>query len=245
MSRYKITVEYDGTPFFGWQKQRGLPTIQSALEEAILPLTKSPVTIFGAGRTDTGVHALEQVAHFDANIQSDCNKIRECMNARMKNIPVRVLHVEKVSNEFDARFSAIERGYLYKILNRRAGPTLDKNRCWHVMKDLDVDKMNAAAQILLGQHDFSAFRAAGCQALSPIKTLNYISVLRNQDIITIDVRAKSFLYHQVRNIVGSLFMVGCGKWSEKDFQNVLEGKNRAAAGQTAPPEGLYFAFVKY
>ena len=209
MNRYKVTVEYDGTPFHGWQRQEGANSVQQHLEESILPITRAPVTFFGAGRTDTGVHALAQVAHFDA------------------------------------RFSAKERFYLYKILNRRANACLDLNRVWKVTPPLDAEKMNKVAQNLVGRHDFSSFRAAGCQANSPVKTLNSISVTREDEKIFVRVTAKSFLYHQVRNIVGSLYMVGCGKWSEEDFVRVFEAKDRTKAGQTAPACGLYFVGVRY
>ena len=245
MSRYKVTVEYDGTPFHGWQRQEGANSVQQHLEESILPITRAPVTFFGAGRTDTGVHALAQVAHFDAADDLDCFKTQECMNALLRDVPIKVLSLEKVADDFDARFSAKERFYLYKILNRRANACLDLNRVWKVTPPLDAEKMNKVAQNLVGRHDFSSFRAAGCQANSPVKTLNSISVTREDEKIFVRVTAKSFLYHQVRNIVGSLYMVGCGKWSEEDFVRVFEAKDRTKAGQTAPACGLYFVGVRY
>lgn len=257
MARYKITIEYDGTNYFGWQRQSGLPTIQQKLEEALLPLTKVPVMIYGAGRTDTGVHAIGQVAHFDMPIKGsnagevkaeqeiDPLKIRECMNAHLKEETISILTAEQVDENFDARFSARERTYLYKILNRRAPPTLKKNRVWHVMKPLDAEKMHEAAQCLAGLHDFSSFRAAGCQSNSPMKTLNSIKIYREGDIIFAELKARSFLYHQVRNIMGSLFMVGKGSWTTEDFQQIFEQKDRTKAGQTAPACGLYFVSIKY
>jgi tRNA pseudouridine38-40 synthase len=209
MNRYKITVEYDGTSFFGWQRQKGQDTIQQRLEEAILPLTKAPVVLHGSGRTDAGVHALGQAAHFDTERDLDCFRIQSCMNARLGAAPIGVLSVERVSNQFDARFSAVERSYIYKILNRRTKSCLDINRAWHVILPIDEKKMNLAAQYLVGKHDFSSFRAAGCQSSSPVKTLNKISVERVGNLITIEISARSFLYRQVRNIVGSLVLVGC------------------------------------
>ncbi|MDR2645609.1 MAG: tRNA pseudouridine(38-40) synthase TruA [Holosporaceae bacterium] len=245
MARYKITVEYDGSPFFGWQRQNGMDTIQQCLEEAILPLTKIPTTLYGAGRTDTGVHANGQVAHFDSARDLDCFRIQECMNAHLKDAPIAVLSVKKVSELFDARFSALERTYVYKILNRRAKACLDVLRVWNVIPYVDEEKMDAAAQYLVGKHDFSAFRAAGCQSNSPVKTLNRIFVRREGDIVKIQTSARSFLYRQVRNIVGSLVFVGCGKWSERDFQEVFHAKDRRKAAPTAPAHGLYFVNVTY
>jgi len=245
MNRYKITVEYDGTPFFGWQRQENRTTVQQRLEEAIFPLTKVFTTIYGAGRTDTGVHALGQVAHFDTEYDLDCFRVRECMNAYLRDIPIGVLSVEKVSDCFDARFSAKERSYVYKILNRRTKACICANRVWHIKGELDAKAMNLAAQHLVGRHDFSSFRAAGCQSNSPVKTLNQISVQREDDIIYINVSAKSFLYHQVRNIVGSLVLIGCGKWTEQDFVQIFHEKDRKKAGQTAPACGLYFQKVSY
>lgn len=243
--RYKIIAEYDGTPFFGWQRQEGVPTVQQCLEEAVLPLSKCPITMFGSGRTDTGVHALGQVAHFNLDRDIDPFRVQECMNAYLRENPIVVLSAERVPSTFDARFSTVERSYLYKILNRRAAPAIMKNRCWHIMAPLDEEGMNTAAQYLVGTHDFSSFRAAGCQATSPIKTLNYIKVWRENELILIECRAKSFLYHQVRNIVGSLFMVGAKRWTLQKFLDVFAAKNRAIAGQTAPAAGLYFWRVTY
>lgn len=243
--KYKLIVEYDGTPFCGWQRQGGVLTVQRSLEEAVQPLTKESVLISGAGRTDAGVHALGQVAHFETDKELGAFRIQECMNAHLVDLPISVLSVEKVDEGFHSRFSALERFYLYKIVNRRSKLAIDINRAWKILKPLDAEKMNHAAQILVGKHDFSSFRGAGCQAESPLKTLNSISVRREGDNIYIEVAAKSFLYHQVRNIVGSLQKVGSGDWSEYKFQEVFESKDRTQADVTAPACGLYFWKVRY
>lgn len=245
MNRYKLVVEYDGTPFCGWQRQEGVSTIQESLENAVLPLTKIPVIIFGAGRTDTGVHALGQVAHFETEKNLDPFRIQECMNAHLVQQSISVLSVEQVSKDFHARFSAKERSYIYKIVNRRAKLSLDQNRAWKIIHPLDVQKMNDIAQVLVGKHDFSAFRAAGCQSNSPIKSINSINVQEHDAYIYVTVSAKSFLYHQVRNIVGSLCQVGTGEWSADDFIKVFESKDRTLAAETAPACGLYFWKVTY
>jgi tRNA pseudouridine38-40 synthase len=245
MNRYKITVEYDGTSFHGWQRQDGFDTIQQRLEEAILPIARIPVIMYGSGRTDAGVHALGQVAHFDLTTNVECFHLQKCMNAYLAEVPIAVLSLEKVSANFDARFSALERSYVYKILNRRPKPAIEVNRVWHVMQYLDESKMHEAAQHLLGNHDFSSFRAAGCQSKSPLKTLDRISVTRCADLIIVEIAARSFLYRQVRNIVGSLCLIGSDKWTEEDFMGAFLSKNRTLAGQTAPACGLYFASVRY
>ncbi|MDR0631861.1 MAG: tRNA pseudouridine(38-40) synthase TruA [Holosporaceae bacterium] len=245
MNRYKITVEYDGTPFFGWQRQKDLSTVQQHLEESLFPLTRVAVPLYGAGRTDTGVHAIAQVAHFDTERDLDCFRIQECMNAHLRSVPICVLSIEKVPPNFDARFSALERFYIYKILNRRAKSCIDAHRVWHLVPRMDEKKMHSAAQCLVGKHDFSSFRAAGCQSSSPIKTLNKISVERENDLIIVKTSARSFLYHQVRNMVGSLSLVGCGKWSEEDFYRLFKAGNRTKTGPTAPAFGLYFTGVEY
>jgi tRNA pseudouridine38-40 synthase len=245
MNRYKITVEYDGTPFHGWQRQNGYDSVQQRIEESMLPFLKKMVAINCAGRTDTGVHALAQVAHFDFEKDIDCFRLQECMNFYLQNVPICILSIEKVPNNFNARLSAIERSYIYKILNRRAKPTIDANRVWLVPIHLDEEKMLSAAQCLIGKHDFSTFRAAGCQQKSPIKTINRINIERNGNLIEVTIFAKSFLYHQVRNIVGSLKMVGCGKWTEENFREIFEAKNRNLAGSTAPACGLYFLSARY
>ena len=245
MYRYKLIIEYDGTPFCGWQRQDGVLTVQQCLEEAVLPLTKIPIVINGAGRTDTGVHALGQVAHFETDKELDAFRIQECMNAYLVNYPISVLSVEQIDENFHSRFSAVERFYIYKIVNRRSKLALDINRAWKLLKPLDAKKMDEVAQILVGKHDFSTFRATGCQSNSPVKTLNSISVERFGDQVIIKLAAKSFLYHQVRNIVGSLIKVGTGEWSEDKFQAIFESKDRTQAAATAPACGLYFWKVRY
>ena len=245
MIRYKIIIEYDGTPFRGWQRQDGLLTVQECLEQAILPLAKRPVNVYGAGRTDAGVHAIGQVAHFDLDRETEPFVVQQCMNHYLRNVPVSVLNTQIVDDEFHARFKAIEREYIYKILNRRAKPALDANKSWWVIRDLDVNLMNSTAQLLLGTHDFSAFRAQGCQAKSPIKTVSNAEVTRSGNHIKFTIRANAFLYHQVRNIVGSLYNVGCGKWTATKFEEVMNKKDRSFAGMTTPACGLYLNKIYY
>lgn len=245
MYRYKLIVEYDGTPFCGWQRQDGVLTVQRCLEEAVQPLTKDLVVVNGSGRTDTGVHALGQVAHFDAKKELDAFRIQECMNAHLVDYPISVLSAEQVDENFHSRFGAVERFYLYKIINRRSKLTLDINRAWKVLRPIDAKRMDNIAQILVGKHDFSAFRATGCQSNSPVKTLNSVSVERFGDQVLIKLAAKSFLYHQVRNIVGSLVKVGTDEWSEDKFFSVFKSKDRSQAAATAPACGLYFWKVRY
>jgi tRNA pseudouridine38-40 synthase len=245
MARYKIEVEYDGGPFFGWQRQNGRVSIQQRLEESMVPFLKKTVVLTGSGRTDAGVHAVCQVAHFDFDGNIDCFRLRQCMNFYLMDVPISVLSVQEAPDGFNARLGAIERSYVYKILNRAGKPCLDAGRVWHVPSMLDAEKMHRSAQCLVGKHDFSSFRAAGCQSKSPIKTLNSISVARDGNIVKTTVAARSFLYHQVRNIVGSLQLVGCGKLSEEEFRKILNARDRTKAGQTAPACGLYFMGTKY
>lgn len=240
-----MKIEYDGTPFCGWQRQLGRDSVQQHVEESMIPILKRRVPIQGSGRTDAGVHAICQVAHFDFEKEIDCFRLQECMNFYLREIPIGILSIEKTSSNFNARLSAVERSYEYRILNRRTKACIDANRVWQISYPLDAEKMNIAAQYLVGKHDFSSFRAAGCQSKSPIKTLNSISVVRNADLIKINVAAKSFLYHQVRNIVGSLVMVGNGKWPSDYIEKLLLAKNRKIAGQTAPACGLFFLETKY
>lgn len=246
--RYKLTIEYDGTPFCGWQRQKDRHSVQQSIEESMRPFLSKLVTIHCAGRTDAGVHALAQVAHFDFEEQIDCFRLMECSNFYLKDAPICILSIEPVPMDFHARMSALERSYVYKILNRRGKHGLYLNRVWLVPRQLNVESMNSAAQCLVGKHDFSAFRAAGCQQKSPVKTINRIGIERdpqNDEMIHVKVSARSFLYHQVRNIVGSLQLVGIGKWTEEHFREIFESKNRSLAGPTAPACGLYFAEVKY
>lgn len=245
--RYKITIEYDGTNLQGWQRQNEGVSVQYYLEEAILGFSHQNVEVFAAGRTDAGVHATAQVAHFDLETSMDLFHLREAINARLRNLeaPVSVLEVEEVDDSFHARFSAKGRGYIYRILNRRAPTVLQKDRVWVVGYPLDVEKMRLAAQYLLGNHDFSSFRGAGCQAKSPIKTLDRLDIVQHEDEIDFILEAKSFIYHQVRNIVGTLKCVGDGKLSPEDVKTILEAKDRKKAGPTAPACGLYLNKVVY
>ena len=245
MARYRITLEYDGTDFVGWQRQENGPSVQQAVEEAIAGFCGETVTVFSAGRTDAGVHALGQVAHFDLAKEADAHTVREALNAHLRPAPVAVLEAEAVDPQFHARFDAVERRYLYRILNRRAPPTLDRGRVWQVTVPLDADAMHDAAQALIGQHDFTSFRAAECQAKSPVKTLDEIAVTRHGDELRITARARSFLHHQVRNFAGTLKLVGEGKWRRTDVEAALGARDRAAAGPTAPAQGLYLVSVLY
>lgn len=247
MARYKITVEYDGTNLVGWQKQDEGNSVQEYLEKAVFEFCSQSVEIFAAGRTDAGVHALGQVAHFDLETSMDLYHLREAFNAKLREMtaPVAVVEIEVVPDTFHARFSAKKRGYIYRLLNRRARSVLLENRVWHVNFPLDVEKMKQGAQYLLGHHDFSAFRGAGCQAKSPMKTLDKLEIVQNGDEIDFVVEAKSFLYHQVRNMVGTLKMVGDGHLKPEDVKTILEGKKRADAGVTAPAHGLYLSKIEY
>ncbi len=244
--RYKLVIEYDGTPFVGWQRQKDGISIQEVLEKALSTAIREPITIFGCGRTDTGVHAYSQVAHFDTEKTLDCFRMRKSLNALVRPYPISIRTIEHVDESFHARFSARERTYIYRIANTPYPPALELNRVWWYKYSLDVDKMNTAAQLLVGKHDFSTFRASECQAKSPIKTINSIQVYRTLDNhIEMCIKARSFLHHQVRNIIGTLVLVGCGKWNIDNFQTALEACNRRAGGQTAPAQGLYFVHVDF
>jgi tRNA pseudouridine38-40 synthase len=243
--RYKLTIEYDGTPFVGWQRQSEGSSIQQLLEEAVAKFCGERVTAYGAGRTDAGVHALAQAAHLDLAKPADPFRIMEAVNFHLKPHPVAILECREAAPDFHARFSAIERRYRYRIANRRAPLTLDRNRAWRVIMPLDAGAMHAAAQILVGHHDFTSFRATDCQADSPVKTLDALDVTRLGEEIEVTARARSFLHHQVRNMVGTLKLVGEGKWNARDVAKALAARDRAAAGATAPAEGLYLVAVKY
>ena len=245
--RYKITIEYDGTNLLGWQKQLDGPSVQEFVEKAIFNFCAQNTEVYGAGRTDAGVHALGQVAHFDLDTEFDTFRIKEAVNAHLRTLdaPVSILEVEKVDNNFNARFSAIGRSYIYRITNRRSPLILDKYRSWWVFVPLDVEKMREGAKYLLGHHDFSSFRAAKCQAKSPLKTLDKLEISQNGEEINFYVEAKSFLHHQVRNMVGTLELVGEGKWSIEKFKKAFEACDRTKGGPTAPSEGLYFESVEY
>ena len=245
MPRYKLTIEYDGTPFAGWQMQGDAATVQGALTAAIAAFCGEPVSLRGAGRTDTGVHALGQVAHVDLAKDWRPDKVRDAINAHLRPHPIAVLAAEKVGEDFDARFSARKRHYLYRIVNRRADLALDRNRAWRIPRKLDAEAMHAAAQCLVGKHDFTTFRAAECQAKSPVKTLDRLDVERDGTEVRILASARSFLHTQVRSMVGSLALVGDGKWCADDLGAALAARSRAACGEVAPPEGLYLARVEY
>jgi len=245
MPRYKLTIEYDGTPFVGWQAQNDAASVQGVLTDAIAAFAGERVAVFGAGRTDAGVHALGQVAHVDLAKDWDNDTVRDAVNFHLRPQPIAVLTAERVAADFDARFSAIKRHYLYRISNRRADLTLEQNRIWRVPRPLDGEAMHVAAQKLIGRHDFTTFRAAECQAKSPIKTLDRLDVVREGDELRVSAMARSFLHHQVRSMVGSLVHVGEGKWSADDLGAALASRDRSSCGQVAPPQGLYLVRVEY
>jgi tRNA pseudouridine38-40 synthase len=245
VTRFKLTIEYDGGGFVGWQRQDNGPSIQQSLEEAVFRITGETVLVQGAGRTDAGVHALGQVAHVDVEKEIAAEKLKDAINYHLKPAPVAVLAAEVAPADFHARFSATGRAYLYRIVNRRAPLTVDHGRAWLVNAPLDGGAMHDAAQVLVGHHDFSTFRASECQAQSPVKTLDRLSVHRIGEEIQVIAEARSFLHHQVRNIVGTLRLVGEGKWSKDDLKAALEAKNRTRGGPTAPPDGLYLTRVTY
>ena len=245
MPRYRITIEYDGTPFIGWQRQAAGVSIQGALETAIRNFSGEAPGVRGAGRTDAGVHALGQVAHFDLEKTWEPGRIRDATNFHLRPNPIGVLSAARVEDTFDARFSAVKRHYEYRILTRRSPPILQRNRVWWTMRDLDADAMHEAAQALLGKHDFTTFLAAQCQAQSPVKTLDVFDVSRQGEEIVCRVSARSFLHHQVRSMVGSLKLVGEGKWSRTDLGAALAAADREACGPVAPAAGLYLVRVDY
>jgi len=243
--RFRLTLEYDGGPFVGWQRQDNGPSVQGALEAAIEKLSGERVTVTGAGRTDAGVHALGQVAHFDLEKTFPADKVRDALNHHLKPDPVVVLEAREAGADFHARFSATARHYLFRILNRRAAPALDKGRVWHVTAPLDAGAMHVAAQALVGHHDFSTFRAAECQAQSPVKTLDRLDVSRRADEIHIEASARSFLHHQIRSFAGTLKLVGEGKWRARDVAEALAARDRSRCGPVSPPDGLYLLRVDY
>lgn len=245
MPRYRITIEYDGTPFVGWQEQASGLTVQAEIADAIFKFSGERVQVKGAGRTDSGVHALGQVAHFDLSKVWDPFRIQEAINYHLKPHPIAVLNCEGVADDFDARFSALSRRYLYRILNRRARPALEAARVWWVPQPLDVEKMDAAGQTILGHHDFTTFRASLCQAKSPVKTLDHLRVSRVGEEVHIEAKARSFLHNQVRSLVGSLRLVGDGKWPVREMKAALDSRDRARCGPVAPPTGLYLSQVDY
>lgn len=245
MPRYKLTIEYDGAPFVGWQRQENGPSVQGALEDAVLAFCGERVAVSGAGRTDAGVHALGQVAHLDLVDERPVDTVRAAVNFHLKPNPIVVTEAEIVPADFHARFSATARRYRYLILNRRAPPALDRGRVWHVPVPLDAGAMADAASLLIGRHDFNSFRSAACQAASSVKTLDRLDVRRSGEKIEIDVAARSFLHNQVRILVGTLQLVGRGQWTRRDVAEALEARDRTRAGPTAPPQGLCLMEVRY
>ena len=245
MPRFKLTIEYDGAPFRGWQVQETDITVQGVLEKAAKALSGETVRVHGAGRTDAGVHAKGQVAHIDLTKPFRTDQVRDAMNAHLRPHPVAILSAELVPDTFEARFSAIKRHYIYRIVNRRADLTLSLGHAWRVPKPLDTDAMHEAAQQLLGRHDFTTFRAAECQAKSPEKTLDQLDVVRDGNEVSVITSARSFLHNQVRSMVGSLVWVGEGRWSKADLKRALDAKDRTACGPVAPPDGLYLMQVDY
>ena len=245
MMRWRLTVEYDGAPFVGWQRQALGESVQGVLERAIGAMTSAPVTVHAAGRTDAGVHALAMEAHVDISKPLTEHRLREGLNALVRPAPVSVLAVEPVADDWHARFSCTGRRYLYRILNHRAPPALLRGKVWHIGAPLDLDAMAEGAVKLLGTHDFTTFRSVHCQSASPLKTLDELRIERVGDEVHVHAAARSFLHHQVRSMVGCLAMVGRGQWSAKDIAVALEAKDRAALGLNAPPEGLYFVSANY
>jgi len=245
MPRYKLTIEYDGAPFSGWQVQTNQMTVQGVLSAAIEALSGEKILIQGAGRTDAGVHARAQVAHVELNKDWDTDTIRDALNAHLRPHPIAVLSAERVADDFNARTSAVKRYYVYRIINRRSDLTLEAGRAWRVPRPLDVAGMHTAAQRLVGKHDFTTFRSTECQAKSPVKTLDVLNVERNGEEVNVTAIARSFLHNQVRSMVGSLVVVGEGKWTPEDLRKALDARDRAACGPVAPPDGLYLMRVDY
>ena len=243
--RFRLTLEYDGAPFMGWQRQAHGPSVQGALEDAVARVAGEPVTVFGAGRTDAGVHAMGQVAHLDITKPIRADKLRDAVNFHLGPHPISVLSAEDADPDFNARFDAVHRSYLYRLIDRRPRLALDRGRVWRIPQSLDADAMHAAAQTLVGTHDFTTFRDAQCQARSPVKSLDAITVQRAGAEVAVDVGARSFLHRQVRSIVGTLVEVGRGKWDVDDVAGALEARDRTACGPVAPPDGLYLMTVRY
>lgn len=245
MPRYKLIIEYDGRPFRGWQRQKDGASVQAALEKAVLDFSGETVTFHGAGRTDAGVHAIGQVAHLDLEKEVMLESLQNAINHHLRPQPIAITRVMQVSDDFHARFSATGREYLYRIINRRAPLVLEAGRAWHLPGAIEAEVMHEAAQRLIGKHDFTSFRSAACQSKSPVKTLDRIMVLRRGEEVCVSVSARSFLHHQVRNIVGTLKMIGEHKWPIDRIEDALNAKSRAAAGPTAPADGLYLVKVDY
>jgi len=246
MTRFKLTIEYDGTDYVGWQKQAGLKSVQSVIEQAMCSLTQvDECLVQGSGRTDAGVHATGQVAHVDSNTALTGYQLRKGLNHYLKKEKVVIVEAKEAPDDWHARFSATKRYYQYHLINRPAPSALHRDLALHAYLNLDVEAMRKAASYLIGTHDFTSFRASECQANSPIKTLESLEITQDGSKICFHVSAKSFLHHQVRNFVGSLKLVGEGKWTPEKMRDVLNAKDRKAAGPTAPPQGLYLVRVDY
>ena len=245
MTRWRLTIEFDGGPFMGWQRQDHGPSVQQTLEEAIHRMTGELATVHAAGRTDAGVHALAMTAHVDIVKNLTEHRLREGLNALVRPQPISVLTAAEAPEEWHARFSCIERRYLYRILNRRAPPALDKGRVWHVAVPLDVEAMLEGAAHLVGRHDFTTFRSVHCQSDSPVKTLDQLEIRKVREEIHVAAAARSFLHHQIRSMVGCLALVGRGQWQPGDMKTALDARDRAALGLNAPPHGLYFVEAIY
>lgn len=245
MTRWRLTIEYDGGPFMGWQRQEHGPSVQQTIEQAIHRMTGELATVHAAGRTDAGVHALAMAAHVEIERGLTEHRLREGLNALVRPHPISVLEVERVAEDWHARFSCVGRRYLYRILNRRAPPALDSGRVWHIAVPLELSAMQEGAATLVGRHDFTTFRSAQCQSESPVKTLDALEVSRVGEEIYVRAAARSFLHHQVRSMVGCLALVGRGQWRPADIRKALEARDRATLGLNAPPHGLYFVEAVY
>ncbi|MBY0300336.1 MULTISPECIES: tRNA pseudouridine(38-40) synthase TruA [Sphingomonas] len=245
MTRFALTVEYDGRPFMGWQRQAHGPSVQQAIEDAAATITGETVTCHAAGRTDAGVHALGMRAHVEIAKPIEPFRLMEALNARLRPAPVAVLACETVPDDWHARFSCLGRAYEYRIANRRAPLTVEKGLAWQVPQPLDAKAMHEAAQLLVGRHDFTTFRSAHCQSASPVKTLSRLDVARDGDRVTVRAAARSFLHHQVRSMVGCLAMVGMGRWTRDDLADALAAADRQRLGLNAPPDGLFFVEAVY
>ena len=245
MTRWRLTIEYDGRPFMGWQRQDNGPSVQQQVEAAIFRMTSERASVHAAGRTDSGVHALAMSAHVDIARTLTAHRLRDGLNALVRPDPIAILAASEVADDWHARFSCIGRRYEYRILNRRAPPAIERGRVWHIAVPLDAEAMAEGAARLVGRHDFTTFRSVQCQSQSPVKTLDRLEVIRRGDEIRIEAAARSFLHHQVRSMVGCLAMVGRGQWKPADMKTALEARDRAALGLNAPPDGLYFVEAIY
>lgn len=245
MTRFALTLEFDGTPFSGLQRQENAPSVQQAVEEAASAITGEDVTMFSAGRTDAGVHALAMRSHIEIEKDMTPFRLMEALNAHLRPLPIAVTHCEAVADDWHARFSCIGRSYVYRIINRRAPLTFDKNRAWQVPQPLDETAMHDAAQALVGLHDFTTFRSVQCQSRSAVKTLDLLNVERKGEEVRVHAAARSFLHHQVRSMVGCLALVGMGRWDRQRLEEALEARDRQELGLNAPPHGLYFVAAQY